>query len=120
MSTALLALLTYKLALLVLPFRYFTKPRTKPLTSEPATGQINDVVWAVRAVSRRVPLGFTCLVQALSVHRLLGRHAAIELKIGVSKSKTGEFMAHAWVEHHQQIIIGEQSEQAFTPILTWT
>ncbi|AQG82264.1 hypothetical protein AWR27_02090 [Spirosoma montaniterrae] len=113
-------LLAYKSALFVFPFRYFITPHSTVRTNKPSVGQLNEVVWAVQVVSRRVPFGFTCLVQALSVRWLLRSHPAIELKIGVHKSETGQFTAHAWVEHNQQIIIGEQSDQAFTPILTWT
>ncbi|MEP7188965.1 MAG: lasso peptide biosynthesis B2 protein, partial [Roseiflexaceae bacterium] len=54
----------------------------------------------------------TCLVQALATQRLLKRFGEItQVRIGVRHDQTGQFKAHAWVEHHGQILIGGSAEE---------
>jgi len=71
------------------------------------------IVWAVEAVSRRVP-GATCLTQALSAKLLLwccGQQAQICL--GVAQSSNGTFRAHAWLERHGRPVLGGDGIQSF-------
>ncbi len=81
---------------------------------------LNELMWAISVVSRRVPLGFTCLVQALSAKWLLRTQPDMRLCIGVQKNKAQLFSAHAWIEYKGITILGEQTDQAFEPILEWT
>jgi hypothetical protein len=79
---------------------------------------IEKVVWAVTVVSRYVPFA-TCLTQALSTKFLLSRfgHDA-HVCIGVARSDTGKFEAHAWLESGGRVVIGgsEASLQRYTPL----
>ena len=69
--------------------------------------RVRDVVWAVVAVSRRVPRA-TCLTQALAAQRLLADVGVrAELRIGVARDAGGAFEAHAWLEHEGRIVLGE-------------
>lgn len=68
---------------------------------------IDNVTSAVRFCSLYVPYA-SCLTQALAVRTLLGlRGQSSELKIGVDRDEDGKFMAHAWVEIDEKIIIGK-------------
>lgn len=85
--------------------------RVKPVSSTP----LPKITWAVQVMGRFVPRS-TCLVRALSGQILLASYGYSSLvKIGVSKSK-GEFEAHAWLEHGDEVVLGE-SETDFVPIM---
>jgi hypothetical protein len=75
---------------------------------------LTRITWAVQVMGRFVPES-TCLVRALSGQVLLGRYGYSSLvKIGVSRNK-GEFEAHAWLEHDNEVVLGE-SERDFVPL----
>ena len=66
---------------------------------------IDTVIWAVEAVSRRVPRA-SCLTQAVSAQLLLQRHGyASTLCVGVARGTQG-LSAHAWLERNDCILIG--------------
>jgi Transglutaminase-like superfamily len=68
--------------------------------------RISDVVWAVAAISSRVP-GTTCLVEALSVECMLRRRGhEPALRIGVRRRAAMSIDAHAWVECSGTVVIG--------------
>lgn len=83
--------------------------------SEPPAERI---AWCVSVVSRYIP-GATCLTQALTTQIFLVRrgHESV-LRIGVGRDSNGVFAAHAWVEEHGRIIIGELGHEGFTPLPT--
>jgi hypothetical protein len=66
---------------------------------------LQQVVWAVRIVSRCIP-GATCLTQALAVQALLinGGYDS-RVAIGVAKDSRC-FKAHAWVVYENEVVIG--------------
>ena len=67
---------------------------------------VQKITVAVTRMSRYVPAA-TCLAQAMVAQRLL--HEAgqpAELRIGVARSQTGKFEAHAWVEAGGRVVIG--------------
>lgn len=120
LTQAFSVLIVYKFLLLIIPFSQFIR-KNEVISSQRSLPEekIKAVIWAVRVVSAHVPLGFTCLVQALSARWLLRNQPDIQLKIGVQKSAVEGFAAHAWVEYKGKIIIGEQVGQLFEPILAW-
>ena len=74
---------------------------------------IKDIIWSVKAASIYVPRA-TCLTQAITAQILLSRHNhTSKLKIGVTKND--KFVAHAWLEIDDKIVLGE-SEQEYVPI----
>lgn len=119
--SAFLVLATYKCLLFTFPFNKFLNSNRQP--AQPAKALPDDVlantVWAIQVVSNRIPLGFTCLVQALSAKWLLHNHPDVRVCIGVHKSVRQGFSAHAWVVYKNKIILGEQANQVFEPILDW-
>lgn len=114
-------LASYKLLLLLFPFNKFLKTAGKAAQLSEALSDelLTDTVWAIQVVSSRVPFGFTCLVQALSAKWLLHNNPDVRVCIGVHKSIQHDFSAHAWVVYKNKIILGEQANQVFEPILDW-
>jgi hypothetical protein len=102
---------TVRLGLWLLPFRILrhilvmlSKPTSQSQERDPTL--VDRVAWAVTVSSRYVP-GATCLSRALATKVLLCRRGqAAVLRIGVNRSKSGNFEAHAWVESNGRIIIG--------------
>lgn len=121
LASVFLVLAMYKCLLFIFPFNKFLKTNPKALQSLNGlpSETIADTVWAIQVVSNRVPLGFTCLVQALSAKWLLNNHPDVRVYIGVHKSVHQGFAAHAWVVYKDRIILGEQANQVFEPILDW-
>jgi Transglutaminase-like superfamily len=72
----------------------------------------------VRVASRYVPRA-SCLTQALVLHILLRREGLpSRIRIGVSKD-AGFFEAHAWVESHDRVVIGDSGLQRYVPMMVW-
>lgn len=114
-------LLICKGLLIVSPFNRFIRS-TQISTPPPKTiseWYINQQIWAVRVISARIPLGFTCLVQALGTKWLLKNHPDVRVCVGVRNNRTDGFSAHAWLTYQNKIILGEQTNQVFEPILVW-
>lgn len=110
---ALLAVVAFRVGLWLVPFRFVWQVPTRLMRSPgpPASQRACEhrVAWAVCAASRLVPLA-SCLTQALAVQTLLARRGyAAELQIGVAWNASGAFQAHAWLECHGRIIIGDLS-----------
>lgn len=54
-----------------------------------------------------MPGGRNCLARALAAELMLGRYGySSQLKIGVAKTPSGEFEAHAWLESEGRVLIG--------------
>ncbi len=72
---------------------------------------VRQVVWAAVSAGHHSPLGTTCLTTALVAQALLGKYGhEAKLRIGVRRKETGEFTAHAWLEHEGKVIVGGPSE----------
>jgi hypothetical protein len=68
---------------------------------------IGTVIWAVEVSTFYMPGGAKCLARALTTQVLMHRAGYdCELKIGVSKTHSGQIEAHAWIEYNGQVIIG--------------
>ncbi len=73
------------------------------------------IVWAVTAVSRRMPFGAGCLTQAFAAKILFAcwGYPAL-MRIGVSRGEDGRLEAHAWVETQGVIVVGAPASSRFT------
>jgi hypothetical protein len=75
----------------------------------------SKIAWAVRAGARRLP-SMSCLVQSLTAHALLRKHAHHpKLRIGVRETgppAARSLEAHAWVECEGRVVVGEIAELA--------
>lgn len=84
--------------------------RRPMLAGPPNPAALKRTVWAVKAVSHRVP-GATCLTQALAAQKLLAlQRIPVELCIGVAKSVNGILEAHAWLERDGKVLIGRSPD----------
>jgi len=105
-----------RLKLWILSFERLQKSFEKEKVANPHHYNIKTMVWAVHAVSPYVPRA-TCLTQAITAHQLFSKYGYSSLvKIGVGKDETGEFEAHAWLEHEDKVVLGE-SEKEYVPLM---
>lgn len=102
-----------KLGLVFMPFkrvhetikRFDRPPKRVPKGPVPS---VERVVWALDVATRNLPGTILCLPRALAARLLLTRLGyESDLHIGVAKSETGEFEAHAWIEREGTIVVGE-------------
>ena len=113
---ACLILNLLRLALWLLPFRVLKRQLVGissvwicPAFSESVS--VDFIVWAVTVAGRYTPGGAMCLVKALTTQLLLSRYGYVHrLHIGVAKSDTQAFRAHAWVECQGRVVIGKLSD----------
>jgi hypothetical protein len=116
-------------SLLLLPIvdvslRWSGHKSTRAMLARWAIGSTSDVAGRVDATvapriarmvslaGRHSPWPATCLRQALLLCFFLARRGIkAELRIGVEKTDTSEFVAHAWVEWHGHVLIGGEHAQ---------
>jgi hypothetical protein len=102
-------------ALWLLPFRMVHGAVTRRTLRTAPAGKhsVQQIVWAIAAVSRRVPRA-TCLTQAFAAMLLLSAngHAAV-LRVGVAKDPDGRLRAHAWVESAGETVLGDPRTETF-------
>ena len=119
--SAAIRLVGFRLALTLLPFRWVRplaeRGRRPRSTARAEAGPgVEELAWAVRSASRRVPRA-TCLVQALALQALLARYGHTStLRIGVAKGDARELEAHAWLEREGSVLIGGAEAARFTPL----
>jgi len=71
------------------------------------------LIWAVRALTKRMLNTKPCLTQSLALLWLLRRRGEdVRVQIGVRKNDAGEFAAHAWLEQEGQVLIGGKMSPA--------
>ncbi len=124
---AFLALAITRMALAIVRFAHKSNPldavrsvialseRLLPVPKAHAPAE--HIAWAVKAVSESVPGFGNCLVRAIALEALL--KAALldcELRIGVAKTASGEFLAHAWIEKEGRVLVGEFKPGSFQPL----
>lgn len=112
---ALMTTVMFRLALHLMSIE-----RLRRLSSRMGHGwrSVDRIVWAVRAVARRMP-GTTCLNSALALQSLLSANAhGSDLHIGVTREE-GVFVAHAWVEKDGRVLIGEDERRTYTRLMSW-
>lgn len=113
LAQATRALLLVRLALWLVPRPFVRRSLVERVilrSRDPRAPSVDRIVWAVVRARRLVPRA-TCLVQALAARILLARagHQA-DLRIGVAKSRTGRFEAHAWLERNGRVLVGRVRE----------
>jgi hypothetical protein len=82
-------------------------PRKGPASVGPRPINVDEIVWAVKTVSRGAERWTSCLSQAVAVQALLaGQGHASRLHVGVLRGDHGEVEGHAWVELDGRVVIG--------------
>jgi transglutaminase-like putative cysteine protease len=72
------------------------------------------IAWAIEVVNAKRLTGALCLPQALAAHAMLRRRdIASRLCLGVARANEA-FVAHAWVEVGEDVIVGRSEPGAFT------
>jgi len=108
-----------RLGLRLLPINAVQRTVIGTSKTESVIHPVNQLVWAVRAVSRFVPLA-TCLTQALALQWLLSRSGhASRIHLGARKDAAGKFDAHAWVECEGRVVIGGPATEEYVPLAVW-
>jgi len=107
---SLFLVVVVRLGLWLLPFRLLYRLVIKfesaqlPQSADPKI--IEQISWAVEAVSRFVPRA-TCLTQAMAAKVIFYRNnLPAVLRIGVTRDSRGALLAHAWIETNGKIAIG--------------
>lgn len=81
---------------------------------------VDELRWAVEAVSRRVPWRVVCFQKGLALHLMLRRRGTPSLlHYGVGKDKEGELAAHVWISVEGEIVMGGQVGGRFTCLATY-
>jgi hypothetical protein len=115
----LVTLAQVRIALWVLPSRRLARVSTvnRNVPSPPPSAE--RLEWTVKVASRVVPYA-TCLTQALALQRLLSRHGYRAIvQVGVC-NVGGQFLAHAWVEHEGQTLLGtSESVARYSRFFSW-
>jgi len=77
----------------------------------------DEILWSVRAVSRRLP-GTTCLLRAIAAKYLLELYGIeSRLCIGVRKEDGTSLSAHAWITIESEIVLGRVEDlDKYTPL----
>lgn len=84
-----------------------------------AVGSVEQLVWAVRVVSRYLP-GATCLTQALAAQALLARSGfPSKVEIGVARDEGRRIRAHAWVVCYGQVVLGGPQASQYNSLTVW-
>ena len=120
---ATLLVLTSRVALALLPFQIVRRFLSRLSRAREAVqyqpSDVDKIVWATTAAVRRLPGFGTCLTQALTAYVLLARIGfETDMRIGVTRDHKGKFVAHAWLQQGDRIVIGELGEELdrYTPL----
>jgi hypothetical protein len=118
-----LLLVVVRISLFVLPFRsvrwLLTQWKRRTVRADHLDlNHIRKVTWAIKSASIFVPRA-TCLTQGISVVLLLGQLGQLaHLKIGVAKGTSQDLVAHAWVESHGRVVLGNDTNPSHYTVLT--
>ncbi len=118
----LIFLVFIKSTLVLLPFSWFKKLYNfllkRTAKNYKSNSEITRLIYFIKAISANLPLGLTCLPQALTLKYYLRNEAEVKLIVGVNLEQT--FKAHAWVEKNTTFLIGDLPFETYTPLWTWT
>ena len=119
-ARAALALTAASVAVACLPFRRAIALGSAPLAGKPDGTSSDDVVWAIRAWSRRMPWRTKCIEQGIAAQRLL-RKAGIDARLhyGARNRGTGPLEAHVWVTVGGKAVIGGEEAGDFAEIASY-
>jgi len=110
-----------RFTLLRVPFKQIAPRLGKQLKKEeipnldtPPIKLANQVGWAVDIMSRRTPWESACLAQAMAGKFMLRRRGLSSLLyLGTKKDEFGEFIAHAWLQNGNKILLGGGGAETF-------
>lgn len=113
----------YRICILFIPFNKLKKRMGK--YKEESVNIVPDEVyevaryisWVVNTVSKYTPWESKCLVQALTVQKMLKwRNISSTIYLGVNKDKDNKIQAHAWSRVGEMIVTGGEVKDYFTQV----
>ncbi len=82
---------------------------------------LDRIAWSVRRTANMVPMA-TCLTRAQALQIMLARRGLpTDLVLGVARSASKDFLAHAWIEKDGEILIGgsERKIGTYSRLMTY-
>ncbi|MBV9064042.1 MAG: lasso peptide biosynthesis B2 protein [Alphaproteobacteria bacterium] len=104
-------------AIALLPFRYAIRLGSVPLGKERIS--MADCLWAIEAVSRRLPWPTACIEKGLVAQRLLRGSGLDALLHYGARQEANELEAHVWVTVDGQAVIGGEEAKSFAAIAVY-
>lgn len=120
---ASILLAVFRAALLLIPFKrlagllgeHMLESKEYTLIECECLGHVILAVRSVKTMSRHLPWECKCLVQAVSLKKMLGwRGIESTLYLGVAKEDT--FTAHAWLRVGDTVVIGDNGLQKYSVV----
>jgi hypothetical protein len=107
LAAAAALLLLFTTAIRTLPFATVSRLQwPAPARRRDSPAARARILRAVRTAAPYLPAA-NCLPQALAARALLRAHGApANLRLGVTKTETGQLQAHAWLECQGRIVLG--------------
>lgn len=101
--------------LMLRPFPKVIAPPPRALCErEIGKNELADLVWAVRASSRRMPFRAKCLERALCLRAMLQRRGVHStLHYGIRKTVEADLKAHVWLSVGGKTILGGEVSPQF-------
>jgi hypothetical protein len=116
-----LMLIRVRLALWFKPLAYVRRmgelSDAPPVQEKAYPLSAHDLTSLITVAASYIP-GATCLTQALVAQTILRRYGyAPDLKIGVGRSESNRFQAHAWIELDGKVVLGQlPTLSQYTPL----
>lgn len=87
--------------------------------------EADDICWAIGAVAAHLPWTSSCLVRALAAQRLLKRKGIpgvlyLGTFLDAHDRSNKLFKAHAWVQCGDKFIVGEFSDEPYSPVAAFS
>lgn len=117
--TAAALLSRASLIVAVLPFRSAIRFGSVPV-GRTKLADVEDVIWAIEAVARRLPWRIVCIQKGLVAQRML-RAAGMNaiLHYGMKTQEDDSLEAHVWVTIGKEAVIGGDEADAFVAVATY-
>ena len=94
--------------------------RWRPFARLVVRGSNRRIAWAIEATGKRLGQRSTCLIRALVAELVMNaQEGPMTLTIGVRRTATGAFHAHAWLVQEDLVLVGATSDE-YLPMASWT
>ena len=115
------ALLTAaRAAVALLPFKRMIALGARPLGTRRADDAHRQVVWAIEAAARRLPVRLVCMHKGLAAQWMLRRRGVdARLHYGIAYDPADKLEAHVWVARGDDILIGAEEAPRFRCVATF-
>lgn len=122
-TEAVLFLVAARIGLVFLPFRRIVlllnqTPVDNLLENDNSKELVSKIGWAVNAVANHLPIRLVCFPRGLAAHWMLQRRGlASTLYYGISRLPEKQLLAHVWVKHGGQGVVGCDNEADYAVLM---